>query len=148
MHIIKKRLKNSLNNKIIQKQLTFYTIFYIILNPSQKIIPTFKIKKLTKLLFIKKFDLLKKNSFIYPICYISAKNTNQLLKKYLNLQQHSDFNKLLICNLKLNFLIFKNINLIKYYSMHNNLILFYKTYFLINTLLLNFNLVKNIKLLN
>ena len=148
MHIIKKRLKNSLNNKIIQKQLTFYTIFYIILNPSQKIIPTFKIKKLTKLLFIKNLNLLKKNSFIYPICYISAKNTNQLLKKYLNLQQHSDFNKLLICNLKLNFLIFKNINLIKYYSMHNNLILFYKTYFLINTLLLNFNLVKNIKLLN
>jgi len=67
---------------------------------------------------------------------------------YSKLQKHTDFNKILICNFKLNFLIFKNVNLINYFNLQNNLLIFYKLYFLLNILLLNFNIVKNIKNLN
>ena len=109
MQIIKRRLKKALNNKIIQNQLTPYNIFYVILDPSQTITTTFKKKKLTKLLFNKNFNLLKKNSFIYPICYISSKNSMELFTIYSKLQKNPDFKKILICNFKLKFLIFKNI---------------------------------------
>ena len=148
MKIIKKRLKNKLNNKIIQSQISPYNIFYVILDPSQTLTKTFRKKILIKLLFKKNFELLKKNSFIYPICYISSKNISDLMLTYSKLQKHTDFNKILICNFKLNFLIFKNVNLINYFNLQNNLLIFYKLYFLLNILLLNFNIVKNIKNLN
>jgi hypothetical protein len=148
MQIIKKRLKNALNNKIIHNKLTPYNIFYVILDPSQTITNSFKKKVLTKLLFKKNFNLLQKNSFIYPICYLSTKNTSDLLTTYSKLKKHEDFKKILVCNFKLNFLIFKNMNVLNSYHLNNNLLIFYKLYFLLNTLLLNFHIVKNLKNFN
>jgi hypothetical protein len=148
MQIIKKRLKNALNNKIIHNKLTPYNIFYVILDPDQTITTTFRKKVLTKVLFKKNFSLLKNSSFIYPICYLSTENTSDLLLTYSKLKQNTDFKKILICNFKLKFLIFKNINLLNYYHLNNNLLIFYKLYFLLNTLLLNFHIFKNLKMFN
>lgn len=148
MQIIKKRLKNALNNKILQNQLSPHNIFYVILNPTQTITNTFRKKTLTKLLFKKNFESLKKSSFIYPVCYISSNNALGVFSTYGILKRHSDFKKILVCSLKFGFMIFKNINLASCYYLDNNLLIFYKFYFLLNTLFLSFNIVKNIKMLN
>lgn len=145
MQIIKKRLKNSLSNKIFKNQLTPYTIFYIIIDQSQTITNLFRKKKLTKILFAKNFGLLKNSSFIYPICYISAKTLTDLIKIYQQLQKHKDFQKIAICNIKANFLIFKNMSLIN--SIHNNdsSKIYAKLYFLLNPVLSNFIFLKSNK---
>lgn len=144
MQIIKKRLKNILNNKILKNELTPYNIFYTILDPSQSITNSFKKKALIKLLFLLNFAALKSFSFIYPTYYLSAKNTEGLINLYKQLKIHPDFNKILICNLKIKHLIFKDFTLVQTLNIDNNKVIFYKLYFLLNTLLLNFSLTKNI----
>lgn len=144
MLIIKKRLKNLLNNKILHGDLTQYNIFYTLLDSSQTITNSFKKKTLTKLLFNKNFSYLKEHSFIYPVYYLGAKDVTTLLKVYKNVSTHPDFNKILICNIKLKNLIFQDYKLLKYFNIENNSIFFYKLYFLLNTLLLNFALIKHV----
>ena len=138
MQIIKKRLKNSLSNNIFKNQLTSYTLFYIIINQSQTITSTFRKKKLTKILFNKNFSLLKNSSFIYPICYISANTYNDLLKVHKQLQQHKDFKKIAICNIKANFFVVKNLSLLKNIHVENSNIIFIKFFLLLNNMLFNF----------
>lgn len=144
MQIIKKRLKNVLNNKILQNELTPYNIFYIILDPSQRITTSFKKKALTKLLFIKNFNTLKTSSFIYPTYYLGNKNTESLIALYKQLQSHADFSKILIHNIKIKHLIFQNFKLIKLFNIDNDSEIFYKLYILMSALLFNFTIFKNI----
>lgn len=144
MQILKQRLKNSLSNKIVSNQLTPYNIFYIVIDSSETITSTIKKKSLTKLLFTKNFKLLRNSAFIYPICYISSKMPDMLLKKYNLLSKHADFKKILIYNIKMKFLNFKNINTLNFYHLNNNLLIFYKLHFLLNSLLFNFLIVKQL----
>lgn len=144
MQILKKRLKNSLSNKIVSNQLTPYNIFYIIIDSSETLTSTIKKKSLTKLLFAKNFKSLRNSAFIYPICYVSSEMSDMLLKNYKLLSQHPDFKKILIYNIQIKFLNFKNINTLNFYHLNNNLLTFYKLYFLLNSLLLNFAVVKQL----
>jgi hypothetical protein len=146
MQVLKKRLKNSLSNKILKSQLVPYNIFYVIIDSSQTITKSFKKKIFTKLLFFKNFNLLKNSSFIYPICYTSSDTLDHLLKTYTQLKQNNDFKKILICNIKAKSLIFKNINALHFYNVNNSLVTFYKLYLMLNMLVLNFIFSKkNIK---
>lgn len=148
MQIIKKRLKNALSNKILTNQLTPYNIFYVIIDSSQTININFRKKILTKLLFKKNFNLLKESSFNYPICYLSTNTIGNLFKMYSDLKKHIDFKKIIICNFKIKFLLFKNIQNIQNYHLENSSLIFYKLYILMNPLMLSITLPKNIKLLN
>lgn len=146
MQIFKKRLKNLLNHKITKNQLTSYNIFYIIIDSSQTITTVFKKKILTKLLFNRNFNVLKNFTFNYPILYISLADIKSLLKTYNELTKHNDFKKILICNIKAKFLIFKDLNTLNLYYLHNNLLIYYKLYFMLNILFISFLFFKkNIK---
>lgn len=145
MQIIKKRLKNILNNKILQGELTSYNIFYILLDSSGTITKSFKKKTLTKLLFLKNFTFLKKSAFIYPIYYLGSKNITQLVEVYNKLNAHIDFNKILICNIQVKNLVFQTYKLFKDYNLGNPLFNFFKCYFLLNIFLLNFIFIKRLK---
>ena len=144
MQIRKRRLKNLLSNKILENQLTPYNIFYIIIDSSQILTNIVAKKKITKLLFIKNFNILKNSTNIYPICYISSKTLNNLLELYTKLKQNNDLKKIIIFNIKVNSLIFKNINSLYFYNINNSLITFYKLFLMLNTLLLNFIFFKKL----
>ena len=137
---------NALSNKILKSQLTPYTILYIIIDNSQTLTDKINKKKLTKLLFSKNFNLLKKSTFIYPISYISTLNSNALFKTYLDMKKHKDFKKIIICNIKLKSLIFKNFTTLQYFNLNNTNNIYYKLYLLLNKILFSFIfLKKNLK---
>lgn len=145
MQIIKKRLKKSLSNKIFKNQLTPYTILYTVIDQSQTITKEFPKKTITKILLNNNFKVLKKTSFIHPLSYISGSNVLELLSIYNKLKQHKDFNKILICNIKLKSLLFKNINLIKNFHLTNPIQIFTKLIVLLHPLLKTFLFLKKKK---
>jgi len=144
MKIVKQQLKKALSNKVVKSQLTPYNFFYIIIDSTQTITNTIKKKSLTKLSFRENFSSLKNISFIYPVNYISANNLSDLITIYKQFRKDKDFEKILICNIKANFLVFKDFKLLSQYNIDNTTFIFYKLYLLLNGLLLNFIFLKNI----
>lgn len=143
MKIIKQQLKKALSNKVVKSQLGPYNFFYIIIDSTQTITNTIKKKSLTKLSFIENFSSLKNTSFIYPVNYISVNTLPDLMAVYKQFKQNKDFKKILICNIKANFLVFKNFKLLSQYNINNSMFVFYKLHLLLNGLLLNFIFLKN-----
>lgn len=145
MLLTKKHLKKVLNNKIIENQITNYTILYLIKNSSQTLTNTIKIKTLTKILVKKNFNNIKNLLYIYPISYISLNSLNELLQKYSQLKQHTDFKKILIYNLKIKFLNFKNFNTLQFFNINNPYNIFFKLKILLNNILISFIFTKKLK---
>jgi len=148
MQIIKKRLKNKLSNKIIKSQLTPFTILYIINNSTQTLTNTIKKKNLTKLLFKNNFKNLNSVTHIYPISYISELTLNLLIKKYLELKNHKDFQKIIIYNIQIKNLIFKKFSLLEIFNIQNPINNYYKLYILLNQTLYSYIFIKNLNKLN
>lgn len=147
MQIVKKRLKKSLSNKIFKNQLTPFTLLYTVIDSSQTLTKEFPKKAITKTLLNNNFKVLKKTSFIYPLYYFSSNTFTNLTLIYNKLKQHPDFKKIIICNIKVNSLFFKNFTLISTFNIDNPLNVFTKIYFLLNPWLKNFIIVKKNKVI-
>ena len=140
MLILKRRLKNTLNNKILKTQLTPYNIFYIVIDNSQTLTKNFKTKNLTKALL---FKTLRTRSYVYPVCTVPAQDLGKLLSFYTQITTHPEFKKILIANIQSKFLIFKNLKSLTYFHIQNSTLVFYKLYFYLKFILFKLNFIKN-----
>ena len=62
------------------------------------------------------------------------------------MKKHKDFKKIIICNIKLKSLIFKNFTTLQYFNLNNTNNIYYKLYLLLNKILFSFIfLKKNLK---